>query len=51
MVEYALLVAGNALSALAGQVGSWAGSVNWAVVGAVAGGLLFLRFALKPRRH
>lgn len=50
MVEYALLVSHNALGTLATQVSSWANSVNWTVVGAVVGGLLFVRFALKAPR-
>jgi hypothetical protein len=50
MVEYALLIGHNALGSLAMQVDSLANSVNWALVGAVVGGLLFVRFALKPPR-
>ena len=50
MVEYALLIGHNALVSLAGQVNALAGSVNWAAVGAIVGGLLFVRFALKPPR-
>jgi len=50
MVEYALLIGHNALASLAGQVNALAGSVNWALVGAIVGGLLFVRFALKPPR-
>jgi hypothetical protein len=48
MVEYALLVGHNALGNLAAQVNSVASSVNWTLVGAVVGGLLLVRFALKP---
>jgi len=50
MVEYALLIGHNALVSLAGQVNALAGSVNWVAVGAIVGGLLFVRFALKPPR-
>jgi hypothetical protein len=50
MVEYALLIGHNALGNLAMQVNSMANSVNWSLVGAVAGGLLLVRFALKPPR-
>ena len=50
MVEYALLLSRSALSSLATQVSSWATSVNWVLVGAIVGGLLFVRFALKPPR-
>jgi hypothetical protein len=50
MVEYALLVSHNALTSLAGQVNALASSVNWGLVGAIVGGLLFVRFALKPPR-
>ncbi len=50
MVEYALLIGHNALGSLAGQVNALASSVNWALVGAIVGGLLFVRLALKPPR-
>jgi hypothetical protein len=50
MVEYALLIGHNALVSLAGQVNAVAASVNWPLVGAIVGGLLFVRFALKPPR-
>jgi hypothetical protein len=50
MVEYALLLGHNALTSLATQVNNLAASVNWVLVGAVVGGLLFVRFALKPPR-
>jgi hypothetical protein len=50
MVEYALLVGHNALGSLASQVNTLAGSVNWVLVGAIVGGLLLVRFALKPPR-
>jgi hypothetical protein len=50
MVEYALLVGRGALSSLAGQVDLLASSVNWVLVGAIVGGLLFVRLALKPPR-
>jgi hypothetical protein len=50
MVEYALLVGHNALGSLASQVNALAGSVDWVLVGAIVGGLLFVRLALKPPR-
>jgi hypothetical protein len=50
MVEYALLISRNSLSLLAGEVNSYASSVNWLVVGAVVFGLIFVRSALKPPR-
>jgi len=50
MVEYAVLIGHNALASLAGQVNALAASVNWPLVGAIVGGLLFVRLALKPPR-
>jgi len=50
MVEYALLIGHNGLVSLAAQVNAVAASVNWPLVGAIVGGLLFVRFALKPPR-
>ena len=51
MGEYALpRGADNAPSSLAGQVTPWPARSNWALVGAIVGGLLLVRFALKPPR-
>jgi hypothetical protein len=45
MVEYAMLLAGNAAHSLALRASNFANSVNWTYVGYAAGGLIALKVA------
>jgi hypothetical protein len=45
MVEYAVLVAGTGLRAIAGDVQSFAQNLNWTIIGYAALALVALRIA------